>query len=227
MKKSLILSIVMTLVLVISMSTATFAWYTANNSATASVSTITANTAAGNLQISSDSGANWSNTATITGDILDPTSPTVAFAGDMAAFKAVNWATGNEGNLTLAAASEVLYGEFWIRNDAAEGLDVTIGITPTGSSDTYSYILYDATNAKIVAGKGYNLTVADGLTKGAAQTITPDAGATTISALNNQTEKVVLQIIVWFDGWDTVNTDQGETVQFALTFNGTATQAQS
>lgn len=51
MKKSLILSIVMTLVLVISMSTATFAWYTANSNVTANINTITAASASGDLQI--------------------------------------------------------------------------------------------------------------------------------------------------------------------------------
>ncbi len=63
MKKSLILSVVMTLVLVISMSTATFAWYTSNDRATITASTITAQSTSGNLCVSvtPDSGETVSN----------------------------------------------------------------------------------------------------------------------------------------------------------------------
>ena len=55
MKKSLILSTIMTLVLIVAMSTATFAWYSANTNAKASGMALSASTAAGNVKIGHES----------------------------------------------------------------------------------------------------------------------------------------------------------------------------
>lgn len=76
MKKSLLLSIVMTLVLVVAMSTATFAWYTANAKVTASATEITAGTSGSSLVITAEDNATVDSTQnsvalTLTGTI-DP-----------------------------------------------------------------------------------------------------------------------------------------------------------
>ena len=87
MKKSLLLSIVMTLVLVVAMSTATFAWYTAQ--AEVSVTDTTINAAASDASslaidtTATPEGKNTSLTMTLAGEVA-PMAPEAAIVKDAA-----------------------------------------------------------------------------------------------------------------------------------------------
>ena len=66
------------------MSTATFAWYTANDTVTANTAQVTASTAAGNLKISKDNSA-WATTITFDAPAA-PTAPMMPTAADLSTF---------------------------------------------------------------------------------------------------------------------------------------------
>ena len=227
MKKSLILSIVMTLVLVISMSTATFAWYTSSSEATASMGTITAAAADSNLLISKSANSGFAPSI-VYDDVnnVAPLAPIAAFSSVDTFGAADNWTGGTtaigDGGVethTITAGKTVTSYTFYISNDAAEAIDVNVEVSDAGAADYEKFIV--ATGSQVLAYNGaYSLSeVADTTYAEAAADATHTANPTITDV---GTTPIAITVYIWFDGWDHVNTNAGETIDLTITFTKAA-----
>lgn len=176
MKKSLLLSSIMALVLVIALSTATFAWYGSSNSATATMQTLEATSGAGNLQIKINDGT-YGATATYTApagkyepaSILESAGTTLANWEYSA--ETNNWVMGsedadNKNDLKKAEGLFLIRYDVWLKNAGAEEIKVKVNTETLGYAVNYdttnetalqdpseklmahsSYMIFDATGA--------------------------------------------------------------------------------
>ena len=138
-KRLLITSIVMMLVVAVALSTATYAWFTSNNSVTASTVTMTAHVAdASSISIGWESGAAGTLLTAVDGSALFPMCP-VELAGTNAntvAFYRANVDSSNKFETPVAATpytytSSGSKDAFFINNDSpsqAVKIDVTAAI---------------------------------------------------------------------------------------------------
>ena len=229
MKKSLILSVVMTLVLVISMSTATYAWYTTNDKVTATVSTVKAATSSGNLRITKDEATDgWTTEVTNTVDkALMPTCPSAKF-DETNLPSGTLWLTGtqdNKGSVTLgepSASSQVITGTWKLYNDAQQPTGkITLDVTSTGdfpnalTNEEYEYVITDE-NGTVLWGTTYNYGNLENNKEGTATAV-----QTGISSLGPNSQ-IELKFYIWLDGWDVNNTDQGKSVNLQFKFTAAA-----
>lgn len=226
MKKSLILSIVMTLVLVISMSTATFAWYTANTEATATVSTITAATASGDLKVAFKSNkSNLPQDAAyeveyVAAGTLNPAAPQALLTADTV--KTADWLTGTtkaegfEGSDATYTESE--YGVITLSNTSTSPTNaITMTVTVSGDTD-----LDDNVEIIVVCAGNiiYNTAYAygtDGTAAGNAEAVTTGA----IAALGSK-GSVDVEYYIWFDGYAMDNSDMGKAINVEFAFSAAA-----
>lgn len=235
MKKSLILSVVMTLVLVISMSTATFAWYTANNKVTANINTITASKASGNLVITmgeKEENESTKNNPTVATRILTGEIPPLApnktlAAGDFATM--TNWNTARvnaaDGSVTAGAASNTDYikGTITITNASDQetgAITVAYDINKTSvKAFETSKVNWALVIGSTVITDGYDVSnvVAETnvATKGTA--VTASASKQVVASLAGQAS-VEIAYYIWFDGWDMTNYDMDSSVDVNFVF---------
>lgn len=232
MKKSLILSVVMTLVLVISMSTATFAWYTANNSVTANVNTITAATATGNLAIEMSEGTNDGTaeaTRTLTGSIK-PIAPNASLAGADNVWTQGTWKGWNldvdnkarDNGATFDA--DVVKGTITVTNQDASSatgaISVSVSITGDNAANAEVVLVYNNT---IVCSSAYNYggaTVNDEGKLDAATTAEAIEGSTLATTLTSiaASQSAVFNYYIWFDGFTIANANQAQSADVTFTF---------
>ena len=219
MKKSLILSIVMTLVLVISMSTATFAWYTANDTVTANTAQVTASTAAGNLKISK-TGADDSWSTTITFDA--PATATVPMMPTDADLTAFATATKNADNtITYSEGASVQTYTFYLSNVNSDELVLDFTVTPTDGTSTSSLRYAILQGSTIYEAKAFNyLTATD-------DGVTADAVASAEAINKNYTiatnaASVAFTVLLWHDGASMVNAEGGKTSSISISIGKAA-----
>ncbi len=238
MKKSLILSIVMTLVLVISMSTATFAWYTANSTATATVGTITADTAGGDISVdiislngeavTIDAGYKVSAESN---KAISPAAPLEAISTYTAATTTDEWETGSIGinadgiteefNSTVVTGTADLYfGEIAITNSSTTNVEVTVSATPADNVGSLKVIIFDENNV-ILFGSAYNT--------GADENGDPEDSVDAVAAGTNKVTlgkaTKYIKFIAWFEGYEMENADMGKTASIAFNFSAAPVQA--
>ena len=219
----------MTLVLVISMSTATYAWYTSNNTVKASVTTIEAATSSGNLRISLD-GTSYSTAVTETvKNVLNPVCPSEVLDSTKAAGE--YWLTGKlagDGTATVsgpaAAGTNVVTGKMYLNNDAQEETGA-ITMTLTGAAvegkegievADIEYLFIDSNG--VLWGTSYSYGKKADANEPQARAEAVSAGITKLAA--NQT--VEMNYYIWLDGWDVVNADQGKALNLTFTFSAAA-----
>lgn len=222
MKKSLILSVVMTLVLVVSMSTATFAWYTSNNQATVTANTITAQSTSGNLRVDvfpdtpgdTVTNPNQSQAYYTVSGLFEPTAPIQGEDLSVAS----NWVhnTGStEINLERCGSNFTNYvetGSIIVTDDSHNitQFKITVGVDgPAGNEGKFNCIVTDQ-NGSIVAKTAYNSVNSANFN----QTVANDASLSSFIAMN--LTGVTLNYYIWFDGPNMTNADGGK--QFNVTF---------
>ena len=231
MKKSLILSVVMTLVLVISMSTATFAWYTANNSVTATVSNIEAASASGDLQIamSDGTGSAYAVTRALTGTI-NPIAPNASLAGVDNAWTQGTWKGWNlaaDGKATQSAATfgnDVVTGTITLSNastQATGAISVNVEVEGENADNTEVVLVYNNT---IVYSSAYNYGGADVNAEDkldaatTADAIEGSALAGVLTSIANGGAGATLTYYIWFDGFTLTNAGMGKIANVTFTF---------
>ncbi len=240
MKKSLILSVVMTLVLVISMSTATFAWYTSNSTVTATVAQITAASSSGSLNISitSNDGATLDNeskfdvSATLPADFaINPVCPNGALTSN--ATPNGMFATGiidgksKEHKLSVvnALSGYVVSGTILISNadeNLAEGLTIpTVLKSVTCADENIAWAIFDSSNNLYATSQfSYITSAISGETvKTAADYFTNVEATAEYSQFSvAKAGDTILSYYIWFDGATTVNAHQGNVASVSFEF---------
>lgn len=230
MKKSLLLSIVMTLVLVVAMSTATFAWYTANAEVTAAAGTITATTGGSNLLIkNSEDDAEFATSTRVLAGTAAPAAPA---ANLTATPEAIEWYTGSQDNvgatnLTKAAYSSSVVAKqtFTLLNNGNATATVSASVNPVaGSQLEANDICYILVSGNVVlAVSDYSVVSgnydADDLVDGvlADKVAAGETETGTISIARDG--EAVVTLYVWFNGVNMNNANQGKTFDIDLTFN--------
>ena len=230
----------MTLVLVVAMSTATFAWYTANSSVSATATTIKAESAASNVYISrsDDFSAEETTIALKAGQTLKPMAPTAKVTTTGAEFKN---AVKNEGALEATGVVSPYTDTFYLYNDAATAeawLQATVTVektaivdedgdpvldaenNPTYYDDASAYIKYVIiVNGTVVVNNQYSLFDLD-LQNDTKENATNNKFSVAAGA------KSTVQVIVWLDGTDMDNTDQGAMADVSIKFDATTAPVQ-
>lgn len=230
MKKSLILSVIMSLVLVVAMSTATYAWYNQSTSVTATMTNLTATSSVGYLRISSDGGEHWGSTATITGDTnteYRPSTPTtnqVPTASWLVGFK------NADGLLEIGAPSEgdvcVKSYQLMLKNEGQEALTVKVGSAGFAGISTVNADTTLATESVHAIYLDSTLLHTNGFNYGKVEDAEADGGAKasgSVSATNNTLviasgNTVSLTVYNWIDGWKATDEASGGQVKFNLSF---------
>ncbi len=222
MKKSLLLSIVMTLVLVVAMSTATFAWYTADKTVSATDLTITAATSGSELLIANvtdGTPGTYGTSVSLGSATLDPMIATKSVTSN-ADFKTY---TSNGTSLSSGSSATAYIKQISIYNNGSTDTKTTVTLTATlpASADTnqqanLKYVVLN--NTTLIATNGYNLDNAG------------SAADTDVDAVNNTfklegTTPVTLTIIVWLEGINMTNADQGEAATVSFSFAGESVAA--
>lgn len=216
MKKSLILSIVMTLVLVISMSTATFAWYTANDTVTANTAQVTASTAAGNLKISKDNST-WATTITFDAPAA-PTAPMMPTAADLSAFATAIKAS--DGTITYSTGASAQTYTFYLSNVDSDALTLDFSVTPTDGTDTSSLRYAILQGTTIVESSAFDyLTSTTAATEDAKTAV--EAANTTYEIATNASS-VEFKVLLWHDGATMVNAEGGKTSSINISISKAA-----
>lgn len=221
MKKSLILSVVMTLVLVISMSTATFAWYTANNSVTATVSNIEAASASGDLKVamSEQDASSTAYAATRTfaehEKILKPIAPAAVLSTDIpsATWKGYNVVSGTATDNNAAFGSDVVTGTITLSNaapTATGAISVTVDVTGENATNTEVVLVY---NDVIVYNSAYRYGATADATSAVEESNTLNTALSSIG-----TTPVELTYYIWFDGFTIANADMSKIANVKFTF---------
>ena len=200
MKKSLLLSSIMALVLVIALSTATFAWYGSSTQASATMATLEASSGNGNLQISLDQST-WDSDVTYnttTGAKYVPASlnATVTDITADALSTKTNWVVGNENangknNLRAATAADTTVVEYslYLKNAGSEIINVNItehAFTVADAETASSNLVNDCAWIMVVTRK-YNTT--DG---GVTKVYSKDGTETETIVLNSAYSKTTL-----------------------------------
>ncbi len=243
MKKSLILSVVMTLVLVISMSTATFAWYTANNQVTATVSNIEAASASGDLQIAmseqdAEGQTAYAATRTFADDakVVKPIAPNASLAGLDNAWTQGTWKGWNlaaDGTATENGATfgnDVVTGTITLSNastSATGAISVVVDVSGTNADNTEVVLVYDNT---IVYSSAYNYggAAVNGDNKlDAATTAAAIEGSALADALTSIANGAgaTLTYYIWFDGFTLTNAGMGKIANVKFTFTAAPVNA--
>ena len=223
MKKSLLLSIVMTLVLVVAMSTATFAWYTANKQATVNATEITANTAGSSILVADAADGEFSTSMTLAAaGKLDPAAPLAkAEEKTYAQFTDINnWVNGTYDDNTSSAtttavttfANSVYTDSIFLRNDggATVTLNITANYSATGLTDDADalvetkvcYVVYNGDT--VVLQSQYN--VMDGVKAGATATSVAN-DSESFDVVANASGSTELKVVIWIDGAEVINSD--------------------
>ena len=230
MKKSLLLSIVMTLVLVVAMSTATFAWYTANAEVTAQAGTITATTGGSNLLIKNS--AQDAQYATSTSVLAGTAAPAAPAANLTATPEDIQWYTGSQDNvgvtnLTKAAYSSSVVAKqtFTLLNNGNATATVSATVNAEAGdaleANDICYIL--VSGGTVLAVSDYSVVLdnydADELQGGvlADKVAAGETETGSIQIARDGTAEVTLY--VWFNGVNMNNANQGKTFDIDLTFN--------
>ena len=239
-KSSLISSVALLLVAIVALSGATFAWFSSNESTTASGIEMKASAASG-LYIAN-------STATALGDVADdawkgsinfgknlamakPTSPDFT---SMTAAKFITTTTDRADGVYVDAALEdavqntdYVAESFWVKGDAnAEKSTLKATVTIAGSSvKGYERVaLYDYTTQKLtVLAKtdvdSYTTLIKDTEGKAAAgQTLDPAAaGAITVDSNWDETAGRHFMVYVWFEGQDAACMNANSGADFNVT----------
>ncbi len=249
MKKSLLMTIIMTLVLVVAMSTATYAWYTSNS--TVNVSETTVNTATSN---SSNLGIGDSATIKSTSYTLPENAtklaPMVPNLKDGSLtletpFSSARVTAGTPSKWANAKNSETpaAFAEFYVNNfNVSNAVDVkptfTINDTVKINEEDQSLGLCVAMFYSTDDGTTYTLLgifrngtsisyvdadIVDG-NESTTKTLTDKVYNTTAAAPDfqiaaNSSAKIAL--IAWFDGVELVDNEAGNNATFSIAFNGT------
>ena len=220
MKKSLLLSIVMTLVLVVAMSTATFAWYTANATATATASRIQAESAASNIQISNAEAGTYAQsvklddvgtvaavvpTAELDNDGDSWRKATVAYTGDTPTY------TWTDGSVTAKTV--------WLYNNGGSAVNVNAtaaAVAADGAAgDISGKVQYAIFIGDTLIGRSnykYVTSANEATNVGTAA----EAEATSYSLLPKTATAVT--IYIWIEGIELVNTEANYAADVTVTF---------
>lgn len=242
MKKSLILSVVMTLVLVISMSTATFAWYTANNQVIAYVNTITASKASGNLVIEMAEGEEDDSTienktvATrlMTG-VFPPLAPNKELKQAADFTTMANWNTARVDPATgsvlvgSAEAGNYVTGTIKLTNDSdqATGAITVAGLIKKSASSTKNIAAKVkwalVINGSTIITSGYSVSEIgeNNIATQAENDVVASESNVVVDSLVTGTT-VNIAYYIWLDGWDLTNYDMDASVDATFTFNAAA-----
>lgn len=225
MKKSLLLSIVMTLVLVVAMSTATFAWYTANAEVTATAGTITATTGGSNLLIkNSEDDAEFATSTRVLAGEAAPAAPAANLTANP---ESAQWYTGSQDNLgatnlTVAAYSSDVVAKqtFTLLNNGNATATVSASVNKVaGDSLEANDICYILVSGDVVlAVSDYSVVSGDYNADAPGDKVV--AGSTTTGTIQLARDgEAVVTLYVWFNGVNMNNANQGKSFNIDLTFN--------
>ena len=226
MKKSLILSTIMTLVLIVAMSTATFAWYTSNSSVQGTGMQLTASTAAGNVtightaQTATHTAISWvtkaqndeenpDNTATAVQNTT-PASPMMPTSATLAGF-----ATGvkaADGTITYTPGVPCSQYNFYLSNLNSDGLTLTVSaniVNDTTGDFRWAIVAKVDDVDTIISTSGFNYLTSTSSTKtDAIDTVDPKTGT---FDLDKNANGVEFTVYVWFSGDSMTNADSGKS----------------
>ncbi|MGN0819406.1 MAG: hypothetical protein ACI4M6_03295 [Christensenellaceae bacterium] len=231
MKRSLILSVIMTVVLVVAMSTATYAWYNQSTSVTATMTNLTATSAVGYLRISADGGSTWGSSASIAGDASVQYRPATPLSNQVAT---ASWLVGfrNADNLFELAAP--VSGEVYVKsyqlvlkNEGQDDLTVCVssaGYASISSSNADTALATQSVHA-IYKADG-SLLHTNGFNYGKVDDAEADGGAKAagVVPVTNNTltiasgASVTVNVYNWIDGWKATDEASGGSVKFNLNF---------
>ncbi len=235
MKKSLILSVVMTLVLVISMSTATFAWYTSNDTATITANTITAQSTSGNLRVSVTpdtpgdvvTNSNGSQAYYTVSGLFEPAAPVV----DGNISTASDWVHNTDPNSVVLKPISgfdgfVETGIIEVEDDSMNvinfkvDIDIVTSYTSNKSDGDFACIITNESNGKL-AWTSYNTATKSG--ENYSDTATGINAQTGSADIAMNATGVTLKYYIWFNGKTMSNADGG--INFSVKFTFTDTTA--
>lgn len=223
MKKSIVLSIIMTLVMVVAMSTATFAWYSANSTASASGMALSASTAAGNVTIGhtaetiSHTAISWvandtdEDTSTAA-QIANARAPMMPTAADLS-----NFATGvkaADGKITYSTGAECAKYTFFLSNQNSDAITLSISGTPSGDLvDHYEWAIVIGGNVISNSAYSYLTATTNGVTEDAKADVDAKTGTYTIGT---NAIAVECTVYVWFAGNEMLNSDGGQSAALSI-----------
>ena len=239
MKKSLLMTIIMSLVLVVAMSTATYAWYTSSSTVNVASTTVTAATSdSSNIGIGADANATGT-THTITVSSSATLSPMVPVTTDGTITKTTAFTTAVQTTANTfsdpKAGSPATYQDFYVVNhnkDNAVNVQAAVTIVDENATnlglcvavfagDTCLGVWSDDTvhYAKTAITEGAGITTVsenvknDVLASGALSTAFPLAKASTTGANS------VIKVIAWFDGVQLIDAESAATATFSISFS--------
>ncbi len=199
------------------LSTATFAWYTANNSANATAAKITATTADGNLEISLDgTEGSWSTGVTFV-ENTTPIKPMMPTSDDITTTTWYTATKSSDGTITYATAGDPRSYTFHLRNLNSDALELDFTVTADDQSNSAS-LRY----AIVIGGSVVEATAFDYLT---ATTAGATDATANVAAVNGSYEiaqnatDVVATVYLWYNGATMLNNDGGSvsSINIAIT----------
>lgn len=219
MKKTLILSITMTVILIISSLTAVFSWYISNNTVTARNATITASSAYEPLRLSinnSSYGRTINLSSLFGNEMTKPTAPKAKVTSTDARFV---HAEINDKTLLAEVSNQnfiIKNVKFYLKNITDSAVAVTVNAHLDGelASKLAWVMIIDGVNYAILT-NGYNtVTVTDGIVT----TGTPiPASSMDITVAPN--DVVTCTLMLWVDGVTVVDDDQVKDAYINFNFD--------
>ena len=247
-KKSMfITTVLMVAVLIVAVSTATFAWYTANNTATANeVGLTSASSTSANIAIGWDANSTSSTITLGTPDattFFNPTIPEAKLVKDTTTFATTKFQTagidslgkftaaGTTGNAWTAKEGTVAKDFYVINHNATSGATVTLDCAITGTlAAKLCVAVYVNGNLAglytngLTGGYTYGTIAKDALASGLSKDTTIFDKVTfdlTAKIPEQDDHYAVINFYAWLDGAATVDADANQDVAFAFTFNAT------
>ncbi|MBO7187370.1 MAG: hypothetical protein J6V68_03135 [Clostridia bacterium] len=250
MKKSLLMTIIMTLVLVVAMSTATYAWYTSSSAVSVSKTTVsTATSGSSNLAIGAEAGGNITSISMTMDKAVEPMIPTtnwtVGTTAYLTALNGFNKAdidvsgnfTDSVSDATAATIKTVTPNggqaknqeNFYVSNrNQTEATGITASVTIDSNQLGLCVAIF--ADGKLV-GVWSNGDVQYGVvTKGAAAssintTMTKATNPATVSSSVAALGAVEINVIAWFNGIDLTSAEAGQSATFTINFSAVAAVA--
>ena len=231
MKKSLVLSIIMTLVMVVAMSTATFAWYTSNNSVQATGGELTASTAAGNVTIghtaltATYTAISWvdgsgvetpeDNPATA-GKIATPYAPMMPTNATLTGFATAVQSAG--GTITYTTGVNCAQYKFYLSNLNSDAINLSMSCqiaNDVSGNFRWAIVTVIDETPTVISNSAFNYltATANGVTEDATAEVLAKTGTYNLAEDANGVE---FTIYVWFTGDDMENADGGSTAGFNI-----------
>lgn len=244
MKKSLLMTIIMSLVLVVAMSTATYAWYTSSDRVTVAETEVTAATSSSsNLAIGATAGGKETSATIVMSGGLIPMIPTAEWVIGTSAYDNVEFKTATQtadskfsNDVTSATPSKIskvgsaTQPDLYVSNlnkDAAVNVNATVTIKDTDSRGLCVALFAgnkligvwgnDVHYGTITAGQAVS-SINTTMQAGEGKVVVASGNAHSVGEIA-ASGNVKINIIAWFDGADLNDGLAGGSASFDISFS--------